>query len=133
VIAAPVATGTRVELAAALRADDVLLDDAVVALVGRDALVGCLVDAQPPASDRGRAPVLLVADRNRERRAVRRDRLDDQVIVAPRRALGRLAPDTAALTGPRHDPAESLLEPPLEAAQLADPRQPPKSRCESAT
>ncbi len=44
-----------VELAAALRADDVLLDDAVVALVGRDAFVGGLVDAQPPPSNRGRA------------------------------------------------------------------------------
>src|SRR5690606_7292414 len=111
----------RLELAASLHGDDVVLNDAVVALVFRDAAKGLLVDAQTPARDLAHFPILLVADRQREGCAVRRDRLDDQVEVLRLRILVGHAPDAGELAGPRHDAELVLaLERGAHRAPLAD-------------
>src|SRR5690606_1201201 len=99
------------ELAAPLHRDDRVLDDSVVLLVRGDAAEGRLVDADTPARDVAHAAVLLVADRQRQPRAVGRDRLDDQVEILRGRILVRDAPDAGELSGPGDD-AQLVL--PLE-------------------
>src|SRR5690606_4986321 len=111
----------RLELAASLHGDDVVLNDDVVALVFRDAAKGLLVDEESPARVLAHFGVLLVAYRQSEGCAVRRDRPDDQVEVLRLLILFGHAPDAGDLAGPRHDAVLVLaLERGAHRAQLAD-------------
>src|SRR5690606_22331347 len=109
------------ELAAPLHRDGIVLDDPVILLVRRDATERRLVDPHAPARDVAHAAVLLVADRQRQPRAVGRDRLDDQVESLRLRILVGHAPDAGQLAGPGYD-AELvlLLERGAQRAEVAD-------------
>src|SRR5690606_37928153 len=91
------------ELAAALHTDDAGLNDAVVLLVRPDAVEGRLVHPEAELRDALRLAVLLVDDREPHGRAVRGDRLDDQVVVLRGRIVFRDPPDAGKLARPRHD------------------------------
>src|SRR5690606_29490743 len=97
------------ELAAALHADDAVLDDAVVLLVRPNAVEGGLVHPETELRDALRLARLLADDGAPDGRAVRRDRLDDQVVVLRGRVVLRDAPDAGKLPGPRYDPQLVLL------------------------
>src|SRR5690606_39104109 len=97
------------ELALALHADDVVLKNPVVFLVRPDAVERRFVDAEAePGHDVGFS-AFFALDGNPHRRAVRRDRLDDQVVVLRGRVLLRYSPDAGELAGPRDDPQLVLL------------------------
>src|SRR5690606_14399489 len=100
---------------------DVVLNDAVVRFVFPDAVECRLVDAEPETRHGLDLARLFVLDGQGHDRSVRRDRLDDQVVVLRGRVVLGNSPDAGERAWPRNDPElVLLLEPGAERRELRD-------------